>query len=211
MSGYNLPKGEFDLTLQTILTRKQTNHVKANKEIYTFLSKNTTFDFIDDQSLDYPMRFRVVRIKITENNYECLITNLDKEQFSTQNLKKIYALRWGIETSFRDLKYTIDILHFHSKKRNSILQEIYAQLLLFNFCAIVANHTAVAQSLDKKYEYKTNFAVVVRICRAFLLDNDDKINVGELILKYLIPIRPNRSAPRNPRTHSAKSFLHRAA
>lgn len=211
LSGYNLPDGEFDLTIQTILTRKQTNHVKENKGIYTFLSPKTTFDFIDDQSLDYPMRFRAVCIKITENNYECLVTNLDEEHFSAQDLKKIYGLRWGIESSFRDLKYTIDILHFHSKKQNCILQEIYAHLVLFNFCAMIVNYTPVTQSLDKKYEYKINFVAAVGICRAFLLSNGDKINVDELILKYLVPIRPNRSAPRNPKTRSAKSFLYRAA
>ena len=113
--------------------------------------------------------------------------------------------------SERGMKFVMRVKDIHSKKQNCILQEIYARLVLFNFCAMVVNYTPVTQSLDKKYEYKINFAAAVGICRAFLLSNGDKINVGELILKYLVPIRPNRSAPRSPKTRSAKSFLYRAA
>lgn len=35
-------------------------------------------------------------------------------------------MRWGIETAFRELKYTIGITAFHAKKRELIKQEIYA-------------------------------------------------------------------------------------
>ncbi len=39
-----------------------------------------------------------------------------KNNTQLKKLKQIYALRWGIETSFRDLKYTIGMLDFHSKR-----------------------------------------------------------------------------------------------
>ncbi|MCO8241010.1 transposase, partial [Streptococcus suis] len=42
-----------------------------------------------------------------------------------EKLKDLYAYRWGIETSFRDLKYSIGLTHFHAKKKEGILQEIY--------------------------------------------------------------------------------------
>ena len=38
--------------------------------------------------------------------YQTIITNLDSVSFPPDELKKLYAMRWGIETSFRDLKYT---------------------------------------------------------------------------------------------------------
>ena len=57
-------------------------------------------------------------------------TNLDAEQFPAEAVKKIYAMRWGIETSFRDLKYTVGLLHFHSKKAEYIIQEIFAKLTM---------------------------------------------------------------------------------
>lgn len=53
------------------------------------------------------MSLRVVRIKIGEERYESLVTNLPSNEFSTADLKQLYHLRWGIETAFRELKYSL--------------------------------------------------------------------------------------------------------
>ena len=53
-------------------------------------------------------------------------------EFSTEEIKELYALRWGIETSFRELKYAVGLTSFHSKKHEYIIQEIWARLLLYN-------------------------------------------------------------------------------
>lgn len=55
------------------------------------------------------------------------MTNLDSGEFPPEESKKLYGMRWGIETSFRDLKYTVGLLHFHSKKVEYILQEIFGR------------------------------------------------------------------------------------
>ena len=57
----------------------------------------------------YELSFRVVRFMISEDSYETVITNLD---FPPDELMRPYAMRWGIETSFRDLKYTIGLSAF---------------------------------------------------------------------------------------------------
>ena len=72
----------------------------------------------------YELKFRLVRFRLTENTYEVIVTNLEKEEFPPDTIKYLYGLRWGIETSFRDLKYTIGLLHFHSKNVEFIFQEI---------------------------------------------------------------------------------------
>lgn len=64
----------------------------------------------------YKLPFRIVRFKITDTTYETVVTNLGSIQFPVTELKKLYAMRWGIETSFRKLKYTVGLLHFHSKR-----------------------------------------------------------------------------------------------
>ena len=38
-----------------------------------------------------------------------ITTNLPKEDFPVEEIKKVYAMRWGIETSFRELKYAIGL------------------------------------------------------------------------------------------------------
>jgi hypothetical protein len=61
---------EFDQKIDLILTRKQTNEIKAHPELYKFLPKNTTFDYLDSNNNKfYPISFRVVRFKIAENIY----------------------------------------------------------------------------------------------------------------------------------------------
>ena len=63
---------------------------------------------------------------MTDELYETVLTNLDKDVYPPEKLRELYASRWGIETSFRDLKYTVGMLDFHSKKVMCIHQEIYA-------------------------------------------------------------------------------------
>ncbi|MFR3389579.1 MAG: transposase [[Clostridium] scindens] len=81
----------------------------------------------------YAIPFRIVRFPVSENAYEVVVSKSGQERFPSELLKQLYAKRWGIETSFRDLKYTIGLLHFHSKKVEHILQEIYARLIMYNF------------------------------------------------------------------------------
>ena len=39
----------------------------------------------------------------------------------------------GRETSFQSLKYTVGLLHFHAKKAENILKEVFARLTLYIF------------------------------------------------------------------------------
>lgn len=86
------------------------------------------FDYIKDASdVLYPISFRVVRFAVKKGLYETVITNLPADQFPPQLLRELYHKRWGIETSFRDLKYTLALTHFHAKKRPFIEQEIFSE------------------------------------------------------------------------------------
>ena len=53
------------------------------------------------------MDLRVLKFPISETDYECILTNLPENEFSTIEIKELYAMRWGIETSFRELKYAV--------------------------------------------------------------------------------------------------------
>ena len=72
---------EFDMQVKRTLTRKQTNEIKAHLEIYKFVPKNQHFDHFGETPF-YDFECRVVRFKITEDTYECIVTNLDKNEFS---------------------------------------------------------------------------------------------------------------------------------
>ena len=53
---------------------------------------------------------------MTDELYETVLTNLDKDVYPPEKLRELYASRWGIETSFRDLKYTVGMLRFSFQK-----------------------------------------------------------------------------------------------
>jgi len=98
LSGLKLPNtDEFDVTISRILTRKQTKETRSNPELYKFLPMNGTFDYLDQHiNKFYPITFRVVRFKISDDAYETIITNLDSEQFPPDKIKELYQLRWNI-------------------------------------------------------------------------------------------------------------------
>ena len=121
-------------------------------------------------------------------------------------------MRWGIETSFRDLKHTIGLSHFHSKKVEFIKQEIYARLVLYNFCEAITSHVVV-QNKHRKHTYQLHFSAAVDICRQFLLDRSmlSPPDVEALLLKYVQPVRHGRHDPRKVKTRSFVSFTYRVA
>lgn len=83
------------------------------------------------------MRLRVVRFQIAEEVYENIITNLPSDEFSVEQVRHIYYLRWGQETSFSDLKHTIGTANFHSKSPKYIEFEILCRMPLYNSCTII--------------------------------------------------------------------------
>lgn len=215
ISTYEFPynsKGEFDCDIETTLTWKQTNYVKENRQTYTYVP-NDRFDFYEDGNPYFLLELRILCVEIAPGQFEYLATNLDRNEFQPAAIKELYHLRWGQEGSFRDLKYTIDLVHFHCKKRDYVEQEAWSRLIVYNFCEAIARHIAVTRQSGKerKHDYKINFAIAACICKKYLKQNDDEINVCRLIGRFLIPIRPGRSAPRKIKSQSAKSFLYRAA
>ena len=52
-------------------------------------------------------------------------------------------MRWGIETSFRNLKHTLGLLHLHAKKVEFVRQEIFAKLTMYNFCELITQSVVI--------------------------------------------------------------------
>lgn len=66
-------------------------------------------------------------------------------------------MRWGIETSFRELKYCIGIVNLHGKKDDFVKQEIYAALTMYNFCNRISNAVVIEQKhQNMPIEYRHN-------------------------------------------------------
>ena len=214
-SGLDLPDtDEFDMQVDLHLTRmknKVTAPLLNERNRYRYIPKNVRFDLLSPDSDDFcHLPFRIVRFKLTEDTYEILITNLDPEEFSLAELKKLYAKRWGVETSFRELKYTVGLLYFHSKKSRFILQELWARLTMYNFVAFITDREAVHIE-GRMYAYRENFANAVTICRRFFRGLVKVRDVAPLLKRQQTPERPGRSSPRKISPKEPVNFCYRMA
>ena len=219
-SGLDLPAlPEFDLPVQLSLCRRQTLQILSllqNRNRYRFLPKNSPFDYLPtenrkhDPVLFYELSFRLVRIRLSDDSFEFLLTNLPKDDFPMNELKSLYHLRWGIETSFRSLKYTVGLLHFHAKKAENILKEVFARITLYNFSSLVALHSTIPDS-KRKYPCKVNFSAAVHLCRQFILGNVSPPVLEALLLRQTSSIRTGRNFPRGSSLRKPVSFSYRIA
>lgn len=88
-----------------------------------------------------------------------IVTSLNRFEFPIKRIKELYHLRWGIETSFRELKYTIGLVNFHAKKEDFIRQEIFARLVMYNFCARITLYVVIEQSDKRVHTHQVNYTM----------------------------------------------------
>ena len=209
LSGFDLPNSEFDLLLTVNISNFQKKAFKVLSN-YRFSPSHARFEFSNEVNPVYSLTFRVTRICLGEDKYQCIITNLF-DDFTAADITYLYKLRWGIETSFRQLKYAVGLSNFHAKKKDSIIQEIYARLTLHNFCESIVQN-AVLINRATKHNYKINFTRAVQVCRKYLrFFNTILINVEALIKRQLSIIRENRSFKRNLKPKKFTSFIYRVS
>lgn len=125
--------------------------------------------------------------------------------------KKLYNIRWGIEIAFRELKYAIGLNAFHAKKRELIKQEIYARLILHNFCERIIRKIKIPKK-ERKYHYQVNFTRSVHILRSFLrIKKVEKHppDIESILSKDIEPIRQGRSSSRKIKPKSVVYFTYR--
>ena len=212
---FNLPDSEFDMDIKTTLTTRQTSEVKSHPEKYRVLSASSTFDFFDADNPFYDVSYRAVRFKLDgSEEYESIITNLPREEFSPAEIKELYNSRWSEEISFRHLKYSADLSAVHARKRTSILQEIWARAILYNFSFVIIRELANRKSnkRKRKYVYVINKTRAIHLIRDLLMKGkggSPPPDLEALISKETLPLRPGRSDPRKVRNQSVIGFNYR--
>ena len=212
-----LPMLELDCDISFSICITQKNSDKANAS-YVFLqvpkkskagskTRRGRWDFGNY----YPMKFRICRFQLDNGEFETVATSLPRS-FDLVAVKELYHLRWGIETSFRDLKYTLGLVNLHGKSDIFAEQEIYANLAVFNYASRVCREAVVRQPKDGVYAYRVNFKMAVALCREFIRTRSadgEKLRVS--IARYTVPIRPGRQDERNLRVKGFPGFIYRVA
>ena len=212
----SLPKkGEFDEDVHIVFTNRQTNEIRAHPEKYKIIMTNQTFDFLDEDNHFCEADYRVVRVRIEgkDKEYESLITNLDRNEFSIKDIKELYKLRWDIEVSYRHLKYSVDLNALHSKRRDFIRQEIWARMIMFNISMIIIDHVQdkKLEKKKRKLEYRVNISMAIFFVKRYMIKrkDGDPPDLESLIASQILPIRPDRHYDRNVRAQGFVSFGYR--
>lgn len=200
---------EFDVQIKRIFTDQHNSIMKEQSDVYRYMNPNKNiphfYPLLNGGHACY-ISFRVLKIKTGSDTYEYLMTNLPYT-FSLEDLKECYHLRWGIEVSFRYLKYAAGLLHFHSKKPEFLKQEIFATLIMYNFGVFIANE-AIKRNKERKraqnnqHQYEIDFSTAIKLCREYLLRSihGKTIDVIKLILKFVHAVKNGkRSFPRHLR------------
>jgi len=163
--------------------------------------------------------YRLVLITLKNGKKEALITNLE-EDFTKEELAKLYNLRWGIETKYDDLKNKLQIENFSGIDKVCILQDFYSTMFLSNILAYIEADCAeeiekINSSERNKYEYRinTNHAIFVlkrSVVEMLISDSPRKqrkifAKIEHELLQCLSPVRKDRSFPRTQK-HSTLKF-----
>lgn len=167
---------------------------------------------MSDRKSLHKLSFRIVCVKLDTGNYEYLITNLPTGSLAPQDLKELYKLRWSEETSFRRLKYALGLVFFHSYKRNFIIQELYARLIMFNFTALMVAcaEKDLKNSSTNIWEYRISFENAVHLSKVYLRKKMIDQDVINLLARCLSIVRPDRQAPRNAKSKYALPLTNRS-
>ena len=154
--------------------------------------------------------FRLVRVKLKDTWLE-LATNLPRSDFSAHKLKTLYEKRWKIELAFRDIKYALLALHFHSKKDLFNVQEFFAHLIRYNLTGRIIRQSRLKKNGNLKYRYDINFKSAGQIIQDYCRRALDYNKILEQIKHYVHPLKGSRLFQRNCRYIPPVSFNYRVA
>ena len=201
----------FDIDIKFSITRSYKKVFKDNPQTYKIFPSNVRFDYIapEDKESTYSLSFRLIKIHLDNGVFEYLITNLPRKTFRITDMKDLYHLRWGIETSFLFLKYGVCLNYFHSIKTERLYQEIYARIILFNYISLIIQCVELPHK-STKYRYKIAFTDAVYLCRDLLLGIHPWEYVCLELLKHTTPIRPGRQYPRKVVSQRLRTLQHRS-
>lgn len=210
LSGYtkDMELGEdkvIDITFDSV----STNEYRKDRKFRTKMM-NTTY------------RLRFTKIQIGENEdkspkTELLVSNLPMDEFSTEELKEIYHLRWDIETSYNHLKNRMKMEEFSGYRPELILQDIYADAWIFNIVSLKIMQANIEEPIDQSneiYTVKRNFNKALGIIKRLLVkalmseDNDSRKKytdqIDENIRANITRIKRNRTFERKGTVNKSK-------
>lgn len=201
---------------------KEKNKMKTNDEYVDIeLSRDRLTGKMDEETYQElkskkKYRTRFVKYELSTGNTEWLITNLEKEQFSEEEIGELYFKRWKIEIWYNTLKSKLQIENISGKKNLTVLQDIYSTMIVYNMIAVIEFllKNEVENKEENKHTYKINENVLIGAFKDLFIEiviteNPKKIKqYNELLyqfaLRHKTAIIKNRSYSRDFKNGSTK-------
>ena len=162
---------------------------------------------------------RISVIELEDGKKEILCSSLlDTQNYTMEDLKQLYHLRWGVEEAYKLFKVRAEMDSFSGMTALSVKQDFYAGVFAMNLCAMVS--FPIEQKVREE-SAKANLKHIKTINKtnAFSLIKESMIGVfikkkvtrflktaDKILLKTTEAIRPNRSYPRNHKPKKPKSM-----
>jgi len=147
---------DFIFRLKKSYYKEERENMKSDDEFINIKITTNRINHIKDPQLKEELKkieqfnLRVTRIELDDDEEEWLISNLPTEKFTTQDLKELYNLRWKIETSYDALKNSLEIERITAKKRLTVEQDFYSQIVKYNLSKIIIKDIENEMDEDKK-------------------------------------------------------------
>lgn len=150
------------------------------------------------------LKLRVIKLVSPDGTVSVLLTNLyDTKQFPVQEIILLYFRRWEVESYYRDEKVVLEIERFHGKSYNSVLQELFAAMIMSVIARtlMVLSQTLAGDSREPQFKN----SIMTLASEAAVLAAEDPvraISVFEEILEEIrrvIYYRPKAPRPSQPR------------
>jgi hypothetical protein len=162
---------------------------------------------------------RVIKFKLDSGETETLITNITDARLGKNAFKKLYFMRWPVETKYDIVKNKLQLENFNTRTVEGVQQDFFTCIYLVNFaaaCAIDVRTEIDEACKDKgnKYQYKANLNELIGVLKDRLviaLAEDCVYKQSSLIqvildeIKgYVTPIRSGRCILRNSTSRKSK-------
>ena len=198
------------------------NDIFLDLDMLKYDRKRTSLSRIEcTDSRPSNIRVRCVKFKVANGEYMFLLTNIENEKLTYEDLKNVYHFRWEEETSFDTNKNIMEVENLSSKKVNGVYQDFFATGLTENIAQLLI--CQAQEELDEeqakknnKHEYQINRTVAI----GFIKDELPGLFLGkesvsswykrmtQKIKKYREPVRPGRSYARKKK-HKLKYPMNR--
>ena len=162
------------------------------------------------------LRIRLVRVDLPSGEIEILMTSLlDSQKYPSKIFKQLYFMRWGVEGFYDELKNKLKVEHFTGYSIQSIEQDVLCAIFISNIQSVIVNdlqEEIKEQNKTRQYQYKVNTNLSYGFLKNRILELLFKKapleqvfkELEELFLAHTVPIRNNRTNPREMNKYKAR-------